>query len=55
MPTKKGVALNIDEWHALKNYIELLDAEIANKHGKTTKWFDSTLEGFTIEKHKLGT
>lgn len=30
IPTKKGIALTIDEWNALKNYIDIVDAEIAH-------------------------
>ena len=29
IPTKKGIALTIDEWNAVKNYIDIVDAEIA--------------------------
>ena len=29
IPTKKEIAFNIDEWNALKNYVDLVDAGIA--------------------------
>ena len=29
IPTKKGIALTTDEWNALKNYIDIVDVEIA--------------------------
>ena len=28
IPTKKGIALTLDEWKALKSYIEYIDAQV---------------------------